>query len=307
MNAKNSSLPPLRGVVPILVTPFDDAEQIDLDAVAAEAAFLAEAGVRWVGIGFGSEVQRLTANEIVRLVDTVRKGDSRLRVVGNVDATSIAGARETIQRLEQSGADAVLVRPPALSGLDAAGIADAFQRVAEGSPLAVIVQDAAEMTGSALTVDMIARLLTETPSIVAAKIESRDAALKISAIRERLGGTRATLLGGSGGAGYALELVRGVDGTMPGPAFPELFLALEAAHRRGDLAKARHIQTLLLPHIQIGNRGMDTFIYTQKHALRRRGVLSSARLRRPHSLPADPLLDVELDVLLDDLEQQAAT
>lgn len=292
------------GVVPILVTPFDHAERIDPTALVAEVAFLAGHGIRWVSIGFGSEVQRLTHDEIDDVVRTARSVEPRVRVVGNADAASIAGARATIARLHRAGADAMLLRPPAIAGLDDEDLASAFASVAAGSPVPIIVQDAAAMTGVALSPELIIRLLREVTEIRGAKLESKDAPKKITAIRSAVGQDEGILLGGAGGAAFACELARGADGTMPGPAFPEVFRALELAYRRGGQVRARALQAAMLPYLTLGERSMDTFVYGQKFALRRRGVLSNTRLRRPHSAFRDDRLDAELDSLLDDLDRQ---
>lgn len=67
----------LSGTIPILVTPFTDEEEIDYASLEAEIEDLATLGITWVGIGFGSEVQRLTGEELHAVIDAVGKSITR--------------------------------------------------------------------------------------------------------------------------------------------------------------------------------------------------------------------------------------
>jgi 4-hydroxy-tetrahydrodipicolinate synthase len=46
----------MRGIYPILVTPFDDQERIDEDSLRNEVDFVIDAGVHGVGLALGSEI-----------------------------------------------------------------------------------------------------------------------------------------------------------------------------------------------------------------------------------------------------------
>jgi dihydrodipicolinate synthase/N-acetylneuraminate lyase len=96
-------------------------------------------------------------------------------------------------------------------------------------------------------------------------------------------------------------LQRGACGTMPGPAYPELFAAAGRLHAQGDRRQALELMARAMPLMLLGHRDMDTFLFLQKHVLTRRGVLPSAHLGRPHR-PLDPHLPAEIDELLDSLE-----
>jgi 4-hydroxy-tetrahydrodipicolinate synthase len=54
----------LRGVFPILATPFDAAGRIEVEALRREVEYLIRAGVHGIGIALASEV--LTLNEAER-------------------------------------------------------------------------------------------------------------------------------------------------------------------------------------------------------------------------------------------------
>ena len=53
----------LRGVFPILVTPFDEGAQIDQDSLRNLVEFNLESGVHGLGVALGSEIFKLTETE----------------------------------------------------------------------------------------------------------------------------------------------------------------------------------------------------------------------------------------------------
>lgn len=105
------------------------------------------------------------------------------------------------------------------------------------------------------------------------------------------------ILGGAGGVDFLAELDRGCDGTMPGPAHPELLRAVREAHRAGRREEATDRFRRMLRLLLLANRGLDVFVWVQKAILRRRGVLRSERQRSPGFTPDQALRD-ELDELV---------
>ena len=81
------ALPPLHGVVPILVTPFDERGRVDAESLRHLVDFTVGAGVHGLGIALGSEVFKLTEAErgqvIAAVIDQAR---GRVPVVVNTGA-----------------------------------------------------------------------------------------------------------------------------------------------------------------------------------------------------------------------------
>ncbi len=293
------SLPPLRGTIPILVTPFAADNSVDLDDLDNELDFLVAAGVRWVGFGFGSESPRLGPEELERtMAHAVRKSGGRLGIIGNAEMPSARAGIESVRRVQRAGADLAMVRPSGLDGIDQEQLFEAISTVANEAGLPIVVQDAPQNTGVQLSPGLLARLLKEVPGVAAIKVEPPGPAPKMSKITAHLDGARGTIIGGSGGLDYLHELERGAIGTMPGPAFPEVFSTVQVLHEQGDRREAFNVFSRVLPLITLSNREMDTFLFVQKQILLRRGVLSGARLRWPHRA-IDEHLAQEIDELLD--------
>ncbi len=269
----------LNGVIPILVTAFTDEGLVDLNQMDRQIEFLVGADVSWAGFGFGSEVTRLAQAEMLTMVGhVVRTAAGRLRIFGNAEMTSVSSGIEQVGRVRDTGAELALVRLSALAGILQEALFETFAAVAEGGGVPIIVQDAPQSTGVDLAATTLARLLLEVPAVAAVKVEPIAAAAKISAIVEALNGAPGVIIGGSGGVDYLHELDRGACGTMPGPAYPELFAALGRLHQGGKRAEAIGVLARVLPLIELGQRDMDTFLFVQKYVPRRRGVLSTTGL-----------------------------
>lgn len=295
-------LPPLRGVIPIFVTPFELDGAVSFDQLEREIDFLYSAGVRWAGFGFGSEVARLDPDELAKVVrHAANYSSGRLAIIGNAELTSGRAGTTAVRRVAEAGAQVALVRPSVSPETGPEAAFEAFAEVAEGGGLPIIVQDAPQVTGVVLPAFILARLLTESAGVAAVKVEPTAPARKVSAVVEALGGRPGTIIGGSGGFDYVHELQRGSSGTMPGPAYPEPFQLAAAQLARGDRLHALETHARVLPLVALGSRNMDTFLVVQKHILRRRGVLREPVLRAPF-VPVGPELMHEVDELLDDLQ-----
>lgn len=288
----------LNDVIPILVTPFDEEGAIDTVALGDQISFLAELGVTWAAFGFGSEVARISSDELTQMSRVaVERAAGRMRLIGNAELSDPTIALSAMAKAADDGLDAVMVRPLLWPGVAQADYKAAFVTLAERGALPIVVQDANQHTGVDLSPNTIAELLSENPKIIAAKVEPVAAALKMSAVVEALNGAPGTIIGGAQGLAYLHELERGAAGTMPGPAFPELFQALRHLHLEGQRHEAHRLLGRMLPLITLSGRTIESFIAIQKYILVRRGVLKNAALRRPHR-PIDELTWAEVDEVM---------
>src|ERR671938_1871546 len=132
--------PVMRGIYPILVTPFDDQERIDEDSLRNEVDFVIDAGVHGVGLALGSEILKLTELEREQLVkvvvDQVR---GRVPVVVNTGAQASLTAALYSRRAEDLGATAVMCLPPALAS--ATETRAYFKAVSDAVSVPVFIQD----------------------------------------------------------------------------------------------------------------------------------------------------------------------
>ena len=107
----------LRGVFPVLQSPFDDANRLDLDALGAEVEFCRRAGVHGVVYpAIASEFQYLTDDERRAGVEAVvGAAAGAIPVVAGVAAASGAQVVVYAAHAARAGATAVMALPPIIS------------------------------------------------------------------------------------------------------------------------------------------------------------------------------------------------
>jgi 4-hydroxy-tetrahydrodipicolinate synthase len=287
----------LSGVVPVLITPVLETDELGWDDLRREVDFLVGHGITAYAFGFGSEVFRLTDDERDAALDVVvRRTGGRAAVIANVLAGSTAAAIQRAEAARATGADGIMLPAPVFASADEAALFLHYATVAAEVDLPIVVQDAPSMSGSELTTELLVRLAREVEQVVALKIEAEPSASKIGVVAAQLDG-EAAVLGGGAGLDFIHELERGARGTMPGPALADSFQRVWRLFQTGRPEAARREFERLLPVLVVALRSMDTFLFVEKEILRRRGVLSSSRIRLPVS-PPEPTLLAELDVLL---------
>src|SRR3954470_16266065 len=102
----------IRGVVPILVTPFDEKGRIDEDSLKSLIDFNIAAGVHGVGVALGTEIFKFSEaerNQVAKVVVDHVKG--RVPVVINTGASGTDLAVQYSRTAEAAGADALMVIP----------------------------------------------------------------------------------------------------------------------------------------------------------------------------------------------------
>ena len=232
---------PLHGVVPPTVTAFDADESVDLDATAAHARFVVDAGCHGVfPLGTNGEFPLLTGEERRRVVETVVDEIESVPVVPGVGAPS---TRETIANAEHAadaGADGVIVVTPYYYPLSDAAAVDHYRRVAEAVDVPVYVYHIPPRTGNALSLSALDRI-AEIDGIAGLKDSSKDVPWLGQAIDRH---PELSFLVGSDSLLFAgLEI--GCSGLVSAVAnvFPELVVDLYEAAAEGDEDRARDLQS----------------------------------------------------------------
>jgi 4-hydroxy-tetrahydrodipicolinate synthase len=288
----------LDGITPILQMPFDDREEIDIDDLTQQIEYVADFGLRAVGFGFGSEIGRLTESELWTATRAVvQRSRGAIDVMATVGGGSLVATIRQAEAAVDAGADVIMMRPPPGSA-DLETAFECIQRVAGIVDRPLVVQDAPTMTGVHMPAAFLARLVEQIPQIVALKIEPLQATQKIGEVAALLG-SEVSILGGSGGTDFVHELRRGSHGTVPFVALSDVFVEVQRIFELGDESEARRLFHTLTPVIAVCLRSMDTAIFGFKEMLRRDGVFSSSRLRRPHEA-LDPQFLPELELALEE-------
>jgi 4-hydroxy-tetrahydrodipicolinate synthase len=286
----------LRGIVPILLTPFDEQERIDEESLRREVDFVIDAGVHGVGLALGSEILKLTEPEREQLVkvvvDQVR---GRVPVIVNTGAQASLTAALYSRQAADLGAAAVMCLPPALAS--ATETRAYFKAISETVDIPVFIQDT---QATPVPAALIRQIAEESEHVRYAKVESPPQARQVY-LAVQHAGDRLAIFGGAGGTYLVEELRRGSVGSMPWPSQPHAFVRIWDAWQAGDLQTARAIHAReILPLARLATTGIGMGHTIHKELLRRRGVIRRAAVRSP-SDPLDGLTARELDEVCQEL------
>jgi 4-hydroxy-tetrahydrodipicolinate synthase len=283
----------LRGVFPILVTPFDERERVDADSLRGLVDFTIDAGVHGLGIALGSEIQKLSEperEEVIRIVVDQARG--RVPVVVNTGAQASVVAELYSRGAVECGAAAVMCLPPS-PPVSALEVRAYFKAVSDAVNVPVFIQDT---QATPVAAGAIRRIAEESERVRYAKVESSPQPAQVQAAVEASRGL-VTIFGGAGGGYLVEELRRGSVGTMPWPSQPEAFVRIWELWQAGDERGAAEVHArTIAPLARLASSGLRLGHTVHKEVLRRRGVIRTSVVRAP----ADPLDDIarrELDEL----------
>ena len=276
----------MRGIFPILLTPFTPQGEIDEEDLRKEIEYNVTAGVHGLGVALGSEIVKFSEPErdkVIRIV--VDQTGGRVPVVINTGAQANYPAILYSQQAEALGATAVMCTPPA--GLTSTETRSYFKAISDAVRVPVFIQDTAAATVPA---PLIRQIAEESERVRYAKIESQPPALRVyQAVQASKG--LVTIFGGAGAMTLLEELRRGSVGTMGWADTPHAFVKIWNAWHSGDVETARVVwEREIAPIGRLGAGGLRQGHQIHKEILRRRGIFKTSHVRAP----ADQLDEITL-------------
>ena len=258
-------------VITAMATPFDVDGALDIDGAVTLARYLADHGSDGLVVaGTTGEAPTLTDSEHLDLAKAVCEGVTVPVIVGT-GSNDTRHAIEMTRKVQDIGADAVLVVGPYYNRPPQSGIEAHYRAVAAASTLPVVVYDVPGRTGRRIATDVVIRLGREVPNIVAFKDATGDppAAAKIVAATpddfEVYSGddslTLALLAVGAVG-------VIGVATHWCGVEMGEMITSF----MKGDVIQAREINARLIESYEFSNTDDCVFSMSVKAMLRTLGV-----------------------------------
>jgi 4-hydroxy-tetrahydrodipicolinate synthase len=280
----------LRGILPVMSTPYDDGGQIVESEVRALVRWLLEQGVHGIAaVGEASEASRMTREERQHLAEVVfDETAGRVPVIVGVSAANPRESAILAEHTASLGADAVFLMPTAGASYDEtlAG----FRRVADAGGVPLMLQD----LYAPLSVNAIVRLVRDEPRVRYVKEEIQPpgvATLKMREIRAAAG-DGVLLVGGRGGQAFLTELRRGAVASMPACIGVAGLARTFDAWERGDEATARDEFTRIAPVLLL--RGQYSH-QVGKAYLKQLGIFSTEYVREPAGAGLD---DVDRDEIM---------
>ncbi|MFX0195186.1 MAG: 4-hydroxy-tetrahydrodipicolinate synthase [Candidatus Hodarchaeota archaeon] len=287
----------IEGVIPIMLTPFDNNEEIDVESLRRHAVFLLKNGVHGVLYGGStSEFPSLSIEERKKALEIVIDVvNEKVPVIACASHTSTKVAVEIATHAENFGADGLLISAPYYfkGGFSRVGDEELmafFGTIAKSVKIPIILYDNPTATGVTLAPSTIARLFEEG-YIEYVKISLADS-LKLSDIF-KLAGDQLTLL--SGEEVLAMQMLeRGVAGfTVAAPAvLPRHFVDLYENFKQDRIDEAWDIFYKVLPFLNVA-LCEPNYIPCCKEALVMMGVISNSTVRKP-LLPIDDIRKMQI-------------
>ena len=291
----------LTGVYPVVSTPFDAHDEIDVPILHREIDWLINCEVDGLTIAMVSEVLRLSECERRALAEsTVSHVAGRVPVITSVGAETTRLAVAYAQHAQEIGARAVMAISPMAVALPDEQIATYFRHIIESIDIPVVVQDASGYLGRALPISLYVDLIdTYGTDRVYVKPEASPIGPRLSALRDASDG-RARVFEGTGGLMLVDSFSRGIVGTMPGAEMPWALVALWRALEARDEQQIRQIHGLIAALVSL-QTSLDSFVAVEKHMLVRQGIFTNTKRRQPVGYELDAETVVAVDRLTDQL------
>ncbi|MCO1576647.1 4-hydroxy-tetrahydrodipicolinate synthase [Crossiella sp. SN42] len=273
---------PFGQVLVAMVTPFDAAGALDLDAAQKLAAHLVAKGCDGLVLngttGESPTTSDAEKSQLVRAVaDAV--GD-RAAVISGVGTYDTAHSVRLAEEAAKAGAHGLLVVTPYYSRPPQSGLLAHFTAVAEATELPVMLYDIPPRSIVPIEVDTLRRL-AEHPRIVAVK----DAKGDLTAGTEVIAGTGLAYYSGDDVLNLPWLAVGGIGfASVIGHVVPDRLRQLLTAYESGDVGGARAVHVGLLP-IYAAFAKLGGVIFS-KAALRLQGIeVGNPRLPLPPATP----------------------
>lgn len=239
-----------KGMIPPMVTPFDEGGSIRYDAFERNIDKYLEAGIEgYLVLGSNGESVYLEHSEKLKLIEAARKrvpASATLLAGTGVESTlaTIALTREAADR----GVDAVLVKNPFYfkPQMTSEVYFAHYTAVADASPVPVIIYNVPVFTGIPLQSKLVIEL-SKHPNIRGLKDSSGDVRL-ISEVVWNTDASKFPVIAGSAPTLFP-AMASGARGGIIALACaaPKPSLALYRAFTSGDYAKAGNIQRIIAP------------------------------------------------------------
>lgn len=246
------------GVMVALATPVDEKGEVDAAAVERLVERVLAGGVGGISpAGSTGEGPKMTSAERVSLAARVRAlAPAGVPVVPGVPAANLTDALSEIEALDRAGASAVLVSPPSYYPLADEAVLSHFERLADRSPLPLLLYNIPVFTKVRFAPE-VAAALAGHPNVIGMKDSSRDMEYQQQVIH--------ACSGADGGFGvltgtdtlFVASLVTGASGAIVASAnlVPELSVGIYRAFTSGDAETARRLQAQLARVVTACRRG----------------------------------------------------
>lgn len=257
----------LRGTGVAIVTPFQENQSVDFDALEKLIDYIIGNGVEYiVTLGTTGETPTLNKQEKLDIINfTFEKINGRVPVVVGIGGNNTSEVIEQVQSYPLDKAAAILSACPYYSKPSQEGLFQHYKLIAEAAPKPVLLYNVPGRTGRNMEAATTLRLANEVPNIAGIKEAGNNISQCMQILRDRPAG----FLVLSGDDDLALpELACGIDGVISVVAncYPKQFSDMVRAGLKFDFATAKKLND---PLIEVYNllftennpAGVKAFLY----------------------------------------------
>jgi 4-hydroxy-2-oxoglutarate aldolase len=266
----------LSGVFPALTTPFSADGSVSVEDIKHNITKYNSTGLAgFVAIGSTGESVLLSRKEVDTVLVAVKESAAPgMRLIAGTGAESTAETIDRTKRAAELGYHVALVKTPYYYKpmYKPEMFIAHYRRVADASPIPVLLYSVPQFTGVALEAPEVG-VLAQHPNIIGIKESSGN----VQRAAEMLAAAPSSfqLLVGSASMMFP-SMVLGAVGSILAlaSALPELCVALFEAARKGDLETARALQATILPasKLIVSQNGIPGVKYAMDQAGYRGGI-----------------------------------
>ncbi|WP_123043196.1 4-hydroxy-tetrahydrodipicolinate synthase [Cohnella candidum] len=288
------------GIIPAMVTPFNEREELNEPALRAMTRRLVAAGVHGLFcLGTNGEFFNLTFDEKVRIAEIiVEEAGGKVPVYAGAGCAGTAETAALAIRLEKVGVDALSVITPYFLAYTQQELISHFETVASSVSIPVILYNIPARTGNALTPKTVGQL-AKVPNIIGIKDSSGSFDNILQYIDQTpdsfsvLAGTDSLILP---------TLMAGGKGAIAATAnvFPEAVASIYEHWKAGRFAEAEEAQRVLRDLRSAF--GLGTLPSVLKAVLNYIGV-EAGPARRPVA-PLTPAADQEVRQMVENYKRK---
>lgn len=292
---------PMRGVMPIVVTPYTPDGAVDYDDLAGQMAFYDRCGCTGGAWPQGNgDVLLLSKDERMRGMKVIADACRSRRVASvlGVQAATKAEMLDYARYAETLQPDALIAMPPSAEQTETA-YHDYFAALATLSKRPIFIQTTITGAPNALapSLEMMAQLAREFPNLAYIKEETPPLVARMKA-EAKLRPPFKGVFGATGGDGWLYELRLGLDGEMTAQGmYADVMVAIWNLYQEGKREQAADAfsKLLLMKNCEAQIPGTERYIF------KKRGIFKSTAARRGapkgqviiRDLPADAVAEIE--------------
>jgi 4-hydroxy-2-oxoglutarate aldolase len=294
----------LDGVFSPLTSPFAPDGGVALGCFRENIARYNQTGIKgYVINGSTSEAVLLQWKEVHSYWEAAREAAAPGKIM--IAGTGAESTAETIEQTNHAaslGYDLALIRTPSFykPAMSEEALASHYLRVADAARIPILIYSVPVFTHIALEPPLVAHIARH-PNVIGMKDSSGNVESITSVVAAAPQGFQA-LVGSSGTLCESLK--RGATGAVLALAcaFPEICVAIYAASRAGDSARAQGLQKKLMPPAKM--LGAQYGIAGLKYAMDRLGYFGGSP--RLPLLPLNEPAQREIDAMLADIAAEPA-